>query len=119
MTVTNSGTGELKIFSANTTARGTALSDKRDVFSLAANAVEGATISPGANASLEVQFRPVAAGDFTGTLTISSNAGTHVVDILGEAVDRPQEARAPQAERSRPTAWTALRRVGRRRRGQT
>lgn len=119
VTVTNSGTGDLKIFPANTTARGTDLSDKRHVFSLAANAVEGATISPGANASLEIQFRPESAGTYTGTLTISSNAGTHLVDIRGEAVDRPQQARAPQADRRRPAGRSALRRIGRRRRGQT
>jgi hypothetical protein len=106
VTVTNSGTGDLKIFSAATTPRGTDLSDENDVFSLAANAVEGATISPGANASLEVQFRPESAGTSTGSLTISSNAGTHLVDIRGVAVDRPKQARA-------------LRLVGRRRRGQT
>jgi hypothetical protein len=96
VTVTNSGTGDLKIFPANTTARGTDLSDKRNVFSLAANAVEGATISPGANATLEVHFRPESAGTYTGTLTISSNAGTHPVDLRGEAVDRPQQPRAPR-----------------------
>jgi hypothetical protein len=106
VTVTNSGTGDLKIFPASTTTRGTDLLDKRHVFSLAANAVEGATISPGANASLEVHFRPESAGTYTGTLTISSNAGTNPVDLRGEAVDRPQQARAP-------------RRVGGRRRGQT
>jgi hypothetical protein len=106
VTVTNSGTGDLKIFSATTTPRGTDLSDEGDVFSLAANAVEGATISPGANASLEVQFRPESTGTYTGSLTISSNAGTHLVDIRGDAVDRPRQARA-------------LRLVGRRRRGQT
>jgi hypothetical protein len=95
VTVTNSGTGDLKIFPAHSTTRGTDLSDKQHVLSLAANAVEGATISPGANASLEVQFRPESAGTYTGTLAISSNAGTHLVDIRGEAVDRPQQARAP------------------------
>jgi hypothetical protein len=119
VTVTNSGTGDLKVFPANTSARGTDLSDRRDVFSLAANAVEGATISPGANASLEVQFRPESAGDYTGTLTISSNAGTHLVDLRGEAVDRPEPERAPQADRRRPARRSALGRVGRRRRGQT
>jgi hypothetical protein len=106
VTVTNSGTGDLKIFSAATTPRGTDLADEGGVFSLAANAVEGATISPGANASLEVQFRPESAGTSTGSLTISSNAGTHLVDIRGDAVDRPKQGRP-------------LRLVGRRRRGQT
>ena len=105
VTVTNSGTGDLKIFSATTTPRGTDLSDESDVFSLAANAVEGATISPGANASLEVQFRPGSAGTYTGSLTISSNAGTHLVDIRGDAVDRPKQARGRRL-------------VGRRRRGK-
>jgi hypothetical protein len=118
VTVTNSGTGDLKISPANTSTRGTTLSDKRDVFSLAANAIEGATISPGAGASLEVQFRPESAGSYPGTLTISSNAGTHVVDIRGEAVERPQEAQAAQADRGRPAGRSALRRVGRRRRGR-
>ena len=98
VTVTNSGTGDLRVYPSRATARGTDLADEHGVFSLAANAVEGATIAPGANASLRVEFRPEAAGEYTATLTISSNAGRNPIELRGEAT----EPEAPERERPRP-----------------
>ena len=115
VTVTNSGTGDLQIYPADASTRGTDISDKNGVFSLTANAVEGATISPGANASLKVQFQPESAGTYTGTLTISSNAGTHPIDIRGEATDELQKAEGPQAQPQRAAGRGVLKRVPARR----
>ena len=101
-------------FTPLTRVLGTDISDKNGVFSLTANAVEGATISPGANASLKVQFKPESAGTYTGTLTISSNAGTNPIDIRGEATDEPQKAEGPQAQPQRAAGRGVLKRLRRR-----
>jgi len=94
VTVTNSGTGQLQIYPTDGESPGTDLADEAGVFSLAANAVAGAMIAPGANASLRVQFKPGKAGPHTATLTISSNAGTNPIDLRGEATANQQAAPA-------------------------
>jgi hypothetical protein len=85
VTVTNSGTGDLQVYPSSAEVRGTDLYDENGVFSITANAVEGATIAPGANATMTVEFRSETAGTYTGTLTISSNAGTNPIDLSGTA----------------------------------
>jgi Abnormal spindle-like microcephaly-assoc'd, ASPM-SPD-2-Hydin len=107
VTVTNSGTGDLEIYPSSLRSRGTTVYDENGVFSIVANAVEGATIAPGANATLKVEFRPETAGTYTGTLTISSNAGTNPIDLFGEATAKQQQA-----------AGRGLLRWARRRRGE-
>ena len=89
VTVTNSGTGDLQVYPSRASRPGTALNGEKGVFSVAANAVDGATIAPGANASLEVVFLPPDVGSYLGTLTISSNAGTNPIDLSGEGI-RPE-----------------------------
>jgi hypothetical protein len=95
VTVSNSGTGDLRIYPPTASSPGTDLADENGVFSLSANAVEGATIAPGANATLKVEFTPAAAETYTGTLTIASNAGTTLIDVIGEGVapEKPEETK--------------------------
>jgi HYDIN/CFA65/VesB-like, Ig-like domain len=85
VTVTNTGTGDLQVYPSSAEARGTDLHDENGVFSITANAVEGATIAPGANATMTVEFCSETAGTYPGTLTISSNAGTNPIDLSGTA----------------------------------
>jgi hypothetical protein len=101
VTVSNSGTGDLRINPASASSPGTDLSDDNGVYELAANAVQGATIAPGSNATLRVNFRPENPGTYPATLTISSNAGTNPIGILGEGVPPSREAPQPQRARSR------------------
>jgi hypothetical protein len=93
VTVTNSGTGDLRVYPSTATSPGTELSDEAGVFSVAANSVAGATIAPGASASLRVRFNPGAPDRYTGTLTISSNAGTTPIDLRGQATEKPPDAK--------------------------
>jgi hypothetical protein len=95
VTVSNSGTGDLRIYPSTANSPGTDLSDENGVFHLYANAVQGATIAPGANATLRIEFAPAAAATYTGTLTIASNAGTVPIDLLGEGVapEKPEETK--------------------------
>jgi hypothetical protein len=72
------------------------LSDENEVFHLFANAVAGAPIAPGANATLKAELAPTAPGTYTGTLTIASNAGTNLIDLVGEAVAQEQPDRPEQ-----------------------
>ena len=99
VTVTNSGTGDLQVYPSRATRPGTALNGEKGVFSVAANAVDGATIAPGANASLEVVFMPPDVGFYLGTLTISSNAGTNPIDLSGEGIQpepkQPEQVQPP------------------------
>jgi hypothetical protein len=99
VTVTNSGTGDLRVNPADASSPGTDLLDDNAVFALTANAVQGATIAAGSNATLRVQFSPQTAGTFGATLTISSNAGTNPISILGEGTD-PRERPQPPPGRS-------------------
>ena len=112
VTVSNSGTGDLSIYPSSAKSRGTDLLDKNGVFYLVANAVEGATIAPGANATLRVEFAPAAAGTYTAKLTIASNAGTNMIDIVGEATAQAEQDQPEQAAGRGPL--TLLRRRGRR-----
>jgi Abnormal spindle-like microcephaly-assoc'd, ASPM-SPD-2-Hydin len=116
VTVTNSGTGDLRVYPSRARAPGIDLADEHGVFSLAANAVEGATIAPGANAGLKVEFRPTAPGPYAATLTISSNAGTTPIELRGEGTE-PEEQERPRPAPPRQAAGRRL--LGRaRRRGR-
>src|SRR5260370_9435600 len=72
--VTNSGSRALVVDGPKDTPRGTELTGAGE-FKPEANAVEGATINPGASASLTIRFTPTAPGSYEATLTISCNAG--------------------------------------------
>ncbi|MCG6971386.1 MAG: choice-of-anchor D domain-containing protein, partial [Gammaproteobacteria bacterium] len=51
-------------------------------------------IAPGETATVVVVFSPTAVGDFTGTLTIDSNADNQnpvLVTVLGSGIEQPQE----------------------------
>jgi hypothetical protein len=101
VTVTNSGTGDLRVYPLGAKSPGMELDDRTGFFSLAANSVAGATIAPGANASVRVRFRPEEAGTHTATLTIASNAGTNPIDLRGQAVVEEQPAASALVRRLR------------------
>jgi hypothetical protein len=61
---------------------------------------------------LRVEFVPSAAGTYTATLTIASNAGTNMIDIVGEATAQAEQDQPEQAVGRGPL--TLLRRRGRR-----
>lgn len=76
-----------------------------DAFTLAANPC--GVIAAGASCAMSVTFNPQSVADFAGTLTItdSSAAGTHVVDLSGKSVPAPIKATIT-SERS-PFAYNA------------
>jgi hypothetical protein len=61
---------------------------------------------------LRVEFTPATAGTYTATLTIASNAGTNMIDIVGEATAQAEQDHPEQAAGRGPL--TLLRRRGRR-----
>jgi hypothetical protein len=65
------------------------------VFSTSADTCTGATVPAGSTCSLAVRFAPVFAfAGFTGTLTLSDDAGQQAVSLAGHGVD-PQVSYAP------------------------
>ena len=79
VTISNPGTAPLVIKSATAAPPGVAIQGAG--FSIEGNPLSGATVSPSASAVLTVRFAAAAAGAFTGTLTVSSNAGNFPVAL--------------------------------------
>ncbi len=76
VTLTNTGTGSITVSSAtviNLTGTG---------FSLAGSTFS-ATLTPGQQATLDVQFDPTTAGAATGQLTVISNSSTNSTAVIG------------------------------------
>jgi len=83
ITITNTGTSALVVHEGHANPPGLDLTGGAE-FSLSDDAVNGATVSPGASALLRVTFTaPPEAGTSTGHLTINCNAGKFVVSVTG------------------------------------
>lgn len=87
VTVANSGTGPLVIQGSSASPPG--LGIVPPAFTITDEAIQGATINPGASALLSINFEPAAAGAQTGTLTINCNAGQFPVPLKGNGTPAP------------------------------
>jgi hypothetical protein len=85
VTVTNVGSGNLFMHAADVDPPGARLADPAGSFSLRDDAITGAVIAPHTTASVKVRFAPTAAGSFTTMLELASNAGSHKVNVIGQA----------------------------------
>jgi hypothetical protein len=87
MTVANTGTGPLVIQGSSASPPGLVITGS--VFEITDEAIQGATINPGASALLSIRFSPIAAGAQTETLTVNCNAGQFPVSLTGSGTSAP------------------------------
>jgi len=73
VTVSSTGTAALSVNSASVSGTGFALS----------HASFPITLNPGQSTTLQLQFDPTTAGNFTGQLTVSSSASTKTIPLTG------------------------------------
>lgn len=81
VTIANTGTGTLVVQAATSVPPGASITG--DGFAFADEAVQGATINPGASVRLNITFSPTNAEPHTGVLTINCNAGLFPVPLSG------------------------------------
>jgi hypothetical protein len=80
-TIANTGTGPLVIQGSSASPPGLVITGS--VFEITDEAIQGATINPGASALLRIKFSPTAAGAQAETLTLNCNAGQFPVSLTG------------------------------------
>jgi ABC-2 type transport system ATP-binding protein len=83
LTVTNAGSATMNI--TTTAIAGTNSGD----FTKSADTCAGTSLAPGASCTLNVTFKPAAAGARSGRITVNSNGGNVRVDFTGTGVAAP------------------------------
>jgi hypothetical protein len=96
VTLTSSGTGDLKV---GATAVGAP-------YTITADACAGVTLAAGANCVIAVSYTPTAAGPSAGTLTIAADAGAQTVALTGSGIATVAEP--PTGAKFAPNVSTTL-----------
>jgi hypothetical protein len=81
--VSNTGSGTLVVLGASGDPKGVELAGD-PVFGLEADTVTGAAIAPNAKTTLKASFSPKKSHAYSGSLKITSNAGTTTVALSGK-----------------------------------